>query len=148
MSTQLNEQPEEKIRIEIPFYQLPGNLSYAKKFLIALLLAFGTSLFSCNTFSGRTVGEIAIAPLEKDSAKKISGITDTNKVKEKILLGDTIISQPVQKATNNPKCELISGVVITEHTQGEVYITDTLKSVPSKDSTNYPKIGKIKTEPN
>ncbi|MDP2387859.1 MAG: T9SS type A sorting domain-containing protein [Bacteroidota bacterium] len=53
-------QIDRPLRISIPWHLIPGNVSSTKTFAMAVFFVFGTFLFSCTNYSGRTVGEIGI----------------------------------------------------------------------------------------
>ena len=150
-SNQLEEKIIEETKIEIPFYLLNKNLSYTKRFIIALLLVFGTTLFSCNYGDGRTVGDIVIVPSENVNGKIAVKTQDSTKSKVRNILGDTIYSSPKQELKGKvkvEKCTMTTGDLKIEHTKGEMKIkVDTLKAAVPKDTVReYKMMGMVKRE--
>lgn len=104
---QLSENPRSKIDFKIPMFQLPKNISYTRAFAIALFIAFGTSLFSCDTQKGDVVGKTEI-----DTAAICEPqIIDTLKRSTEVF-GDTISSIPILGEAE--VCKPIKGDVAVE----------------------------------
>ena len=71
-------QIDRPLKISIPWHLIPVNVSSTKTFAMAVFFVFGTFLFSCTNYSGRTVGEIGIenremlmglpVPLQEDTS--------------------------------------------------------------------------------
>src|SRR6188768_3812257 len=55
-----NDQLRKPIRLVISFSCLKNRMSAVQVFLVALLFAFGTTLFSCTTHQNETVGELTL----------------------------------------------------------------------------------------
>lgn len=144
MNYQLDEKVSEEIRIDIPLHLLPTNIAYSKRFIIALIIVFGTSLFSCTTTDNRTVGDISVSTTKIDSLKAAEKIKEASSPKETHLLGDTIYTPPKPPVMGKPKVEKCSETEY--HMKGEVVmVRDTTKKTVPKDSTDhYPKMGKVK----
>ncbi|MBA3704562.1 MAG: hypothetical protein H0W84_01265 [Bacteroidetes bacterium] len=83
-SNQLDEAP--KHFLNFSFLNLPQHLSYTKTFVLALVIVFGASLFSCDTQKGEVVGKTKI-----DTAS-ICGPQITDTLEKSTKMGDTINS--------------------------------------------------------
>jgi len=74
------------IQLQIPRNLLPKNIPMHKAFVIALFISFGSTLFSCSTHKGQTMGDVAII----DSAE-ITNQSTVKQLESQHLLGDTIL---------------------------------------------------------
>jgi|GEM_PF-5667175 len=75
------DQLRKPVRLNIPFQSIGNRLSAAQVFFVALLFAFGTTLFSCTTHKNETVGKLSLtewdyttAAVDSDSMVTTTGV--------------------------------------------------------------------------
>lgn len=97
-SSQLAPLPE----LEIPFHALPRNLSPYRKFVLAVFLVFGTTLFGCVNTYGQKMGKVKLVEnnvLEEEITMKgeVAFIPEDTTATE--VIGDTVVllSPPVDE---------------------------------------------------
>jgi len=93
---QLSDKTEKRIDLKIPLNLLPKRLSFSKAFVCAVFISFGTSLFSCSTYHGELVGEIAPADTNM--------VIETKAPRQVKITGDTIynIIDPIKRQVEAP----------------------------------------------
>jgi len=143
MNNQLNEPQKKLVNLYVPLYALPKYASYNKSFVIAIFIAFGTTLFSCSTHQNETVGEI-----QTDTTHKVVSVEKTKDTVVSSVNSKTTVGEPIVKPQMTLGTVCIKPVVpkIKEeiHMKGDVAIeTDTIQS--PKNATPVPPIlGRIK----
>src|SRR5689334_20284338 len=100
-----NDQLSQPVSLEFSILSFGTRLNAIQVFLAALLLAFGTTLFSCKTHGNEMVGKImlgepAIQPKENYTTTGAALITDY------AVMGDTI--SPVEEVSGEEKCHIKS----------------------------------------
>ena len=128
--------PQEPVKISILPFELSPRISGTRAFAIALFIVFGTSLFSCVTPQGHTVGEIAV-----DTSRNVnSGIhspvpVDSSAAGVMHTLGETVVE---------PECH-VKGDVDVQFVQGEIEaVPDTVVTPAADTLPEKMKMGKIK----
>lgn len=98
-NAQLNPQPE--ITLTLAYNGM--YMSHAHTFLVALLIVFGTTLFSCTDKNNRTVGKIEMVSVPQEKKYITMGMIimpDTEKVKlfnpEEKIMGDTVCVKSIE----------------------------------------------------
>jgi hypothetical protein len=143
MSDQLDE--PKAIDLFIPLNLLPKKLSFNKAFVVALFIAFGTTLFSCSTQQGEVVGRIAAVNDTTVALKNDETISLTSDTVY------TIPAKPAPVAINSglkTSCTPMKGDVDVRQMLGEVAVPiDTVKT--TNDTVLNEQIkGKIKIRNN
>lgn len=106
--------------IEVPIKSLRSSLSPLQAFVMAVMIAFGTSLISCTTEKGQLVGEVVLS-----SAENIDETTTT--------LGSPAFISP--EDTTTTECTVINGNVSVQEipvnaelfTMGKIARIDTVE---------------------
>ncbi len=102
--------------LKIPRNLLPSKIPMHKAFVLALFISFGSTLFSCSTHLGQTMGEVAI--IDSIEIEQLQS-QDTNEVKH--LLGDTILIEEIQEPTiYEPKMGQVQVVPDTGYEEKEI----------------------------
>lgn len=81
-----NQVSSPSILLQIPRNLLPKNIPMHKAFVLALFITFGSTLFSCSTQLGQTMGDVAII----DTAE-ITNQSTLKQLESQHLMGDTIL---------------------------------------------------------
>ena len=116
------------VRLNIAF-QTPGiHFSALEVFFVALLFAFGTTLFSCTTYKNETVGEISISGIEPPASSADSQIAVT--------LTGVLLTQAPEPPTQGEPCIAFTELpLIQPETGDQENFTDTTIDLPEVQVT-------------
>ncbi len=114
-----NDQLKKPVQIRIFYKSMINRISYAQAFLVSLLIAFGTTLFSCTTHSNNTVGEFII----NDAIKIDSLPADDTDSSDLNVMVDVIKGEFIDPVKVSPASE-VHEQEIAEETDSINYVVD------------------------
>ena len=123
------DQVAKPVRIQIPFQSIGNHLSASQVFLVALLFAFGTTLFSCTTARNEVLGELVLTGIDTaatlvaaDSSTAVTTlgepVQECNPLKKRpgnidmiACDGKTAIEADIEYAINLPEVQVVADKV-------------------------------------
>jgi hypothetical protein len=118
-----------KPNLEVKLQELPVPSGYSTIFLYALFLVFGTSLFSCTTPMGRTVGEVVVVHEHPATGGDTLKPVKQQCVPEKIKMGKVSVNTTID-SVNPPVEHMQGGVMVLPEPEPEEYLMGDLKIEP------------------
>lgn len=145
-STQVNR----PLTLQVDLNKLPANMSVTRQFTLALLLVFGSLLFSCTDYNGQVVGKLELRPTTKGEVE-ISTVQKTKPVEAKdtsiqtetlqvMTKGDVYMNEITVGQVAQPVCESAPGSI--QSVDPGILPPDSIPAVPV-DSIPYLIMGGI-----